>query len=213
MLAILLRELRYYFKNKSEVIVIINFIVSIALLACFTFPAESGLPRGVAATILWVTLLCASQLAAMPSWQRHMEQGDIATFQLLPWALEWTVLTKLAALYLVTLLPVIVAAPLAGAWMGMQAPAIVLAMVGLAAGALALTAINQMIAGLLAGQRSGAVLGIIALPFSIPVIIVGASYTAQTDIMHGGIVFLMGYGIFLVPISCLATAASLRNSH
>lgn len=214
MLPIFTKELMYYFKNTKELIVISFLFITLILLVPFAFPAEKGVPAGVPAMILWVGLVCAIQQAASHSWQRHAESGEIELFQLLPWIFEATVLGKLLALYAIILMQLIVILPLATLWLRLPVGQWAQVAAGLAAGGLALVALTGMVAGLMTGHRKGgAILGIITLPFSIPVIIFGVVYLNQPELLHANLLFLCSYAIFLLPIASLAVASSLRASN
>jgi heme exporter protein B len=214
MLSIFFYELKYYFKNKKEVIVTSYIFSSFFILAIFALPVQQGVDRAYSAMLLWLAAFAAIQAATGPSWQRHIDAGEIEQFQLLPWPLEWTVLGKTLALYVATMLPMLMLLPFAAlgsaqgymAWWQTQAA-------GLAVGGLALVAIQQWVASLMAGYRRGnATMGLVALPFAIPVVIVGAAYARQ----GGGaqeLLFLLGYAGLMLPITCIATAANLRASH
>lgn len=210
----LTRELNYYFNNAKEAIVISFLFVSITLVIPFAFSADHGLPHGVDVAILWVALLCAVQLAAAQSWQRHADSGELELLPLLPWMLEWTVMGKSLAFLIMLVLQLLVIVPIASPWLGIEAGRWPQLWLGLGAGALGLTCLSQMAAGLMAGQRkSGAFLGLIVLPFAIPLIIFGVSYTQQPVLLDESLGFLFGYGIFLWPLHSLAIAASIRHGH
>lgn len=208
---LLLKELNYYIKNYKEIIVISFVFLFIILLISFAFPAGDGVPTATARATLWIALFCAVQLAAGQNWQRHVENGELEVFQLLPWLLEWTVLGKICALALAVLLPMALVFPLLALWLGLSVTHWPTIMAGLTAGGMALAALNQLAAGLLAGQqRAGALLGIITLPFAVPVMIFGVSYTAQAALWHPHLAFLLGYGIFLMLFAALAVSAAIR---
>lgn len=209
-----IRELIYYFNNIKEIIVISSLMLSILLVAPFAFTAEQGLPDGVAAAMLWVALLCAVQLGCSQSWQRHADSGELELLPLLPWMLEASVFAKTMAFYLVLLLQLLVVLPLASLWLGVGSGQWGQWLLGLAAGGLGLTCLCQMAAGFMAGNRkSGALMGVIVLPFSLPILIFGAAYTAQDQLWADSLIFLMAYAIFLAPLHCLAVAAGLRHGH
>lgn len=214
MFSMLIKELNYYFKNIKEVIVISFLFVSITLVVPFAFPAAEGLPEGVNLAILWVALLAAMQLGAALSWQRHADSGELELLPLLPWMLEGTVMGKSLAFYVVMLLQIAVIVPLSALWLAMPAGQWLQVWLGLAVGGLSLTFLYQLAAGLMAGQRkAGAVIGMVVLPFAIPVIIFGVSYLRQGQLWSDSLLFLIGYAVFLAPLHALAVASSIRHGH
>ena len=214
MISMLIRELNYYFKSFKEIIVISMLFLNITLVAPFTFSAQTGLPDGVAGAMVWVALLCAVQMGASQSWQRHAESGELELLPLLPWMLESTVMAKSLAFYLVLMLQLAIILPVAGLWLGLGSGQWGQVLFGLAAGGLGLTFLCQMAAGLMAGYRkTGALMGLIVLPFALPILIFGAGYVAQNELWSEHLVFLVSYAIFLWPLHCFAVAASLRHGH
>lgn len=214
MFSMLIKELNYYFRNIKELIVISLLFISITLTIPFAFPAAEGLPAGVNTAILWVALLAAMQLGAAQSWQRHSDAGELELLPLLPWTLEGTVMGKSLAFYLVMALQVAAVVPLSALWLELPVGQWPQLWLGLAVGGLALTFLYQLAAGLMAGQRkAGAVIGIIVLPFAIPVVIFGMSYFRQAALWSDSLLFLIGYAVFLAPLHALAVAGSIRHGH
>lgn len=214
MLSMLIKELMYYINNAKELIVISFLFISITLVIPFAFSAKEGVPDGVNLAILWVALLASMQLGAAQSWQRHSDSGELELLPLLPWMLEGTVLGKSIAFYLLMLLQVAIVVPLSAVWLAIPVGQWAQVWLGLAVGGLSLTFLYQMAAGLMAGQRkAGAVIGIIVLPFAIPVVIFGASYFQQDELFNDHLLFLVGYAVFLAPLHALAVASSIRHGH
>ena len=63
-------------------------------------------------------------------------------------------------------------------------------------------------------EKAGAVLSLIILPLTIPVMIFGAAYCRDSGaIWQPNLLFLIGFSVFLLPILCLAGAYSIRASN
>lgn len=214
MLSMLIKELSYYFNNIKEVIVISFLFISITLVIPFAFPANEKLPAGLGEAMIWVAMLASMQLGAAQSWQRHSDSGELELLPLLPWTLEATVMGKSLAFFLMMLLQIAVVVPLSSLWLALPAGRWLQLWLGLGVGAMAFAFLYQLAAGLMAGQRkASAVLGIIVLPFAIPVIIFGVGYVRQDQLFSDHLLFLAAYAIFLAPLHCLAVASSLRHGH
>lgn len=214
MFSMFIKELRYYINNIKELIVISFLFISITLVVPFAFSPSEGLPDGVNMAILWVALLASMQLGAAQSWQRHSDSGELELLPLLPWTLEGTVMGKSLAFYVLTLVQVSIIVPLSALWLAIPVGQWLQVWVGLALGGLALAFLYQMAAGLMAGQRkASALIGMIVLPFAMPVIIFGVSYLRQDVVWSENLLFLFGYAIFLGPLHCLAVASSVRYGH
>lgn len=214
MIRVAAKELLFYFKNTKEVIVISFLFLSTTLLAVFAYPANSSMPEGLAGLVMWLALASAIQLGAAHSWQRHHESGETELFQLLPWLLEWSVLGKYLGFLAMLWLQLLWVVPMACLWLNWPVEQWGQAMLGLMAGAAALAAIHLQSAGLMAGSRkNGQLLGLISLPFAVPVLIFGSEYLRQPALWHQSLGMLIGYAGLLVPLMCAAVAAHLRHSH
>lgn len=215
MLALLHHELKYYFKNIQEAIYIYGLFISIILLAPFGFHGGAAALSGVAIPILWIALMTATSLGAMNLFARDAATGRLAYYQLLPVSLERLVFAKWLAFYLFISLPLVLILPLALLLLAIPIPQWGQVFIGLAAGAAALTAIAALASVLMAGlQKAGAVLALLILPLSIPVMIFGSSYCDTVGALwQPSLVFLIGFAAFLLPIYVIAGASSIRASH
>ena len=210
----LLQELFYYFKNLKEIIVISSLFLTITLAARFAFPGGEAMPPVVAQIVLWLATLVSAQAGAAASWQRHADSGELELLPLLPWSMEWTVLAKTGALLLVLWAQLAVMVPVSALWLQIPWDDWGRLWLGLGCGAVGFVCLYHMAAAFLAGQRkSAAVLGLIALPLVIPVLIFGMAYVGQPELWHEHLGFLVGYALLLVPMHALAAAASLRHGH
>lgn len=214
MFFMLRQELLFYFNNAKEAIVISFLFIAITLVIPFAFPASRGLPEGVGGAMLWVALLAATQTAAAQSWQRHADSGELELLPLRPQMLEATVLGKSFAFFLMLMLQIMLIVPLSSLWLGFSMRDWPRLWLGLGLGALSFTFLYQLAAGLIAGQRkAGAVLGMVVLPFAIPVIIFGVSYTNGSLLWGETLLFLGGYAVFLAPLHAIVVASSIRHGH
>ena len=71
--------------------------------------------------------------------------------------------------------------------------------------------VSAMMAGM---ERSGAILSLVVLPLTIPVIIFGSSMAgASPDEQATSMLFLAGFSAFMLPVMCLAGASCIRSSN
>jgi heme exporter protein B len=215
MLTILQHELKYYFKNKQEAIYLYSFLLSILLLIPFAMSAEESELQGLGVMSLWIALACAVALGAQGLYRRDHEQGRLEYYQLLPIALEGIVFAKWLAFYAFLLLPLLAALPMAGLLYGMSAATITHCAIGLMAGAAGLSMLSSLVAALTVGlEKAGAVLSLILLPLTIPLMIFGAAYCRDTTVLwHPNLIFLLGFSAFMLPVMCFAGAHSIRHSN
>lgn len=214
MLFLFFKELKYYLKNIKELTVIYGLLISIILLVPFGLRSEVDDLSKLGVAILWVALLASVNLGAMRLFRRDVESGEAELYQMLPHTLELIVLIKWAAFWLVIVVPLLLVVPVAGLLLAIDADQWRSLAIGLAAGSLALTALASLGGGLLVGEsRAGALLSVITLPLSIPIIIFGAEFCRGDDLTGTGIAFLIGYALLLLPGMALSTAATIRASN
>ena len=153
---------------------VITFFVLTVVLFPFGLGPEANLLERSSAGILWVTALLASLLSLDRLFQADYEDGTLELLALTPAALELLVLGKVAAHWLTTGLPLMVAAPVLAVLLHMQADGVVPLLLTMLIGTPTLSLIGAMGAALVLGARRGGVLlSLLVLPLYIPVLIFG----------------------------------------
>ena len=215
MFNLLAHELKYYFKNKQEAIYLYSYFISIFVLAPFTSSIESTKLQSLAAVTLWIALASAITIGAAGLFKRDQEQGLLEYYQLLPLSMESVMAAKWLGFLFFVAVPLLAAIPLAGLLYGLAANEMLRYAIGLLAGSVALTILSTLVAALTNGlDKAGAVLSLILLPLSIPVLIFGAQYCLSTEgLIQPNLMFLLGFAAFMLPVMCFAGAYSIRSSN
>ena len=111
-----------------------------------------------------------------------------------------------------TALPLILAAPLFGALLGMDTAAVLGVMASFAAGTPALTFLGAIGAALTVSlRRGGLLLAILVLPLTIPVLIFGVSAAGADDSRVTALLVLCGLSLAAAAAAPFAAAAALRH--
>jgi heme exporter protein B len=215
MWTILTHELKYYFKNKQEAIYLYSYFISILVLIPFAGDSEASKIQSLATMGLWIALASAVSMAGANLFRRDSDQGRLEYYQLLPIGLEAIMVAKWLAFFFFISIPLLLAIPLAGLLYNIPNPMLGRYVVGLLAGALGLSILSTLVAALTNGlEKAGAVLSLILLPLSIPVLIFGAQYCIDnTSDSVANLLFLLGFAVFMAPVMCLAGAYSIRASN
>lgn len=215
MRSIFSHQLKYYFKNRLEAIYIYSYFISIIVLAPFAMANQNGVNQSVASLTLWIALASAVTIGGASLFRRDSEQGLLEYYQLMPFSLESVVFGKWLAFFLFLLVPILGVLPIAGMLYGLNMAQIAHYGVGLAAGTAALSVITALAGVITTGlEKAGAVLSLIILPLSIPVLIFGAAYCRDVSMLwQANLIFVLGFAAFLLPVMCIAGAYSIRNSH
>ena len=212
---LLKHELKYYIKNTKQAIYIYSYYISIILLIPFSEKLVGHEIQELAVIALWVALASAIGIGATNLFARDQDEGRLEYYQLLPGSLEGIVAAKWLAYLIFTLIPLWAAIPVAGLLFDLSGPAMTHLAIGLTAGATALSSIAALAAVLTTGiEKAGAVLSLVILPLSIPVMIFGAGYCREVSVLwQPNLAFMLGFSVLMLPIMCLAGAYSIRASN
>ncbi|MTJ79585.1 MAG: heme exporter protein CcmB [Telmatospirillum sp.] len=213
---IIRRDLRLALRQGSDSVMVVTFFVLTVILFPFGIGPEANILERVSPGVLWVTALLASMLSLDRLFQADYEDGSLELLALTPTALEVLVIGKVAAHWLTTGLPLMVAAPVLAVLLHMNADGFLALLATMLIGTPILSLIGAMGAALVLGARRGGVLlSLLVLPLYIPVLIfgVGAIDAAIQGLETGAQLLLMG-GILLaaLPLAPLAAAAAVRQA-
>ena len=210
------RDLRLALRKRGQLVQPLAFFAIVTTLFPLGISPELTRLREVAPGVLWVAALLASLLALEFLFRDDAQDGTLEQHVLSGRSLTWLLFAKTVAHWLLTGLPLALMAPLAGLSLGVPASAINGIVTSVALGSVALSLIGSIGAALTLGvKRSGALLSLLTLPLSMPVLIFGARATelAIKGDSYAAPLYLLGalavLGITLAP---LAAAAAVRIS-
>lgn len=174
--AIVRRDLRLALRQGSDSMMVVTFFVLTVVLFPFGVGPEMNVLARVAAGVLWVTALLASMLSLDRLFQTDYEDGSLDLLSLSPTPLAVLVIGKVAAHWLTTGLPLIIAAPVLAVLLNMSEDGFVMLVGAMALGTPTLSLIGAVGAALVLGARRGGVLlSLLVLPLYIPVLVFGVS--------------------------------------
>ena len=189
------------------------FTVAVSLFPLGVGP-EPQMLRQIAPGVVWVAALLAAMLSVTQLYASDLSDGSLEQMLLVPGARIAIVVAKAVSHWLVTGLPLALAAPLFGLLFDISPAAIAALVASLLLGTPVLSLLGNLGAALTLGLRSGAVLLIlIIVPLCIPVLIfcsvlVAAVYSGQSARGHYSL--LGALLIFTALLAPVATAAALR---
>ena len=213
---LVMRDLRLALRQGSDATIAVMFFVLCVVLFPFGVGPEPNILARIAAGVIWVAALLASLLSLERLFQNAYEDGSLELLSLSPLPLEAVVLAKVLAHWLVTGVPLIVAAPILALLLNMEAGGFGVLVLTLAVGTPILSLIGAIGAGLTLGARRGGVLlSLLILPLYIPVLIFGAgaidaAVTGLTPRPH--LLLLGGILAAALPLAPFAGAAALRQA-
>lgn len=210
------RELGLALRQGGDSLLVVMFFVLVVVLFPLGAGPEPGILGRIGAGIIWVAALLAAMLSMDRLYQSDFEDGSLELLVLSPAPLEIIVLAKAAAHWLTTGLPLIVASPLLGLLLNLEAGGIAVMLVSLALGTPALSLVGAIGAALVLGARRGGVLiSLLILPLFIPILIfgVGAVDAALLELTYRPQLMVLGALLLLAAaLSPWAAAAAVRQA-
>ena len=215
-MCVMLRDLKLASRRRIDALLpLAFFMVALSLFPLGVGPEPKTL-REIAPGLVWVCALLASMLSVGSLFAGDHADGSLEQMLLAPTSSIAVAAAKSAAHWLVSGLPLIIAAPLAGLWFDMSMPALMALVWGLLLGTPILSLLGALGAALTLGLRSGGMLLIlIVLPLATPALIFGAGAvgTVEAGLSASGHFSLLGALLIVTLLGApLATAAALRIS-
>lgn len=170
------RDLRLALRQGMDGFTTVVFFVLAVVLFPFGVGPEPAVLARIAPGVIWVAALLASMLSLERLFQIDYEDGGLELLALAPLPLEAAVMAKIAAHWLTTGLPLIIAAPVLALLLGMDSTGFAALIAALALGTPLLSLIGAVGAAVVLGARRGGVLlSLLILPLYIPVLIFGVA--------------------------------------
>lgn len=213
---IVLRDLRLALRQGADAIMVVMFFVITVTLFPFGVGPEPNLLARMAPGVIWVAALLAAMLSLDRLFQHDYEDGSLELLVLAPVPLEAAVLAKVAAHWLLTGLPLIVASPLLALLLNMPADGYPVLIAAMLLGTPVASLIGAVGGALTLGARRGGVLvSLLVLPLYVPVLIFGVAAVEAAVAGLPARPHLMLLGAILaaaLPLAPWAAAAALRQS-
>ncbi|HEY2807386.1 MAG TPA: heme exporter protein CcmB [Steroidobacteraceae bacterium] len=210
------RDLTLAFRQRGQLVQPLAFFAMVTLLFPLAVSPELARLREIVPGVLWSAELLASLLALEFLFRDDVQDGTLEQYALSGQSLTALLFAKTTAHWLLTGLPLTVMAPLAALSLGAPTSAVAGIVASVALGGVTLSLIGSIGASLTLGmKRSGALLSLLTLPLSLPVLIFGARAT-QLAITGGVLVapleLLGALAVLGVTLAPLAAAAGVRIS-
>jgi heme exporter protein B len=212
----LLRDLHLAFRRRGQLVQPLAFFAIVTVLFPLSTSPEPAQLRELAPGALWVAALLASLLALEFLFRDDAHDGTLEQYALSGRSLTGLMFAKTVAHWLLTGLPLTLMAPLAALSLGASLAALPGILAAAAIGSIALSLLGSIGAALTLGlRRSGALLSLLTLPLSLPVLIFGARATQLA--IHGAswvapLELLAAVAVLTVTLAPLAVAAAVRIS-
>ena len=216
MMAILGRELRLSLRHGADTMAaLLFFVVAASLFPHPIRPAPETLGR-LAPGIIWVCALLAALLPLDRLFGADLEDGSLDQLLLSGIPPSLIALAKAVAHWLVTGLPLLVAAVPLAVMLRLPEDAIPALLAGLLPGTLLLSLLGTTGAAIVLGARRGGVLlPLLVLPLAAPVLIFGVAAADAASIglpVRPHLLLLAAMLAAALPLCPLAAGAALRGA-
>lgn len=212
----IVRDLRLAFRNLGQLANPLMFFVMVTTLFPLALNPSPQLLEAIAPGVVWVAALLASLLAAEGLFRQDVDDGTMEQLALSPQPLALMLLSKSAAHWLMTGLPLVIVSPVVGYALFLPGEAVPVTMLALLLATPILSLVGGMMAALTVGlRRGGGLLSLLILPIAMPVLIFGARATdlAMTGLESVGALYLLAALLLLaISLSPFAMAAAMRIS-
>lgn len=207
MIALVLRDVRRGYGSGGATLTL-GFFLLVAILFPFAIGPDAKLLARVGGGVIWAAALLAALLPVERLIAPDLEGGVFDQLAVRGHPLPIVAAAKIVGHWLAFAPPVIGAALLSAALLGLEPSTTVTVLAGLAIGTPGLAALAVATGALTAGLRgAGAIAGLVLLPLAIPLLIFGAG---AIDSGPGGLKLLGAVSLLLVAGAPFVSAAAIR---
>jgi heme exporter protein B len=212
--AVFARDVRVGFRRWSELAhPLIFFVIVVSLFPLALSPSAAQL-RSIGTGVLWVAALLSSLLSLEGLFRGDADDGSLEQLMLSPVPVGVTVLAKIAAHWLITVLPLICLVPVLALSFYMPLNALPTMAFALLLATPTLSVLVALGAALTVSlKRGGSIAGLLILPLAGPLLIFG---TRATDLSVNGeptagpLYLLAALAALALSLGPLAIAAALK---
>ncbi len=212
--AVVARELRKTVRDQGEAVNALIFFLLAVILFPFALGPDPELLRAVAAGVIWVAALLAASFSLDGLFRNDFADGSLELLALSGVPLALIGLGKSCAHWLISALPLVVLSAPLGIAMDLDSATVATLAASLTLGTACMSLLGAAISALTVGLRgSGMLLALLILPLYIPLLIFGASASANTALgleASAELLFLAGLLVLALTLAPWATAAALK---
>lgn len=211
MIALILRDLRLAVRAGGGFGLGLAFYLIVAVLVPLGVGPDMQVLSLIAPGVLWVGALLSALLSLDRMFALDWEDGTLDLLATSPLPLEMVALAKMLAHWLMSGLPLVVAAPVLGLLLNLAPAAYPWLLASLALGTPALSAIGGFGAALTVGlKRGGLLMSLLVLPMYVPTLVFGALAVVRGAAgMDAVTPLLLVAGISLAALAVLPFASAL----
>jgi heme exporter protein B len=212
--AIVRRDVRVAMRRLSEAANPLLFFLIVTTLFPLALSPSADELREVGVGVLWVSTLLSSLLALEGLFRGDADDGSLEQLLLSPVPISVTVLAKIAAHWLMTIVPLIALVPVLALSYSMPLAALPTMVGALVLATPTLSVLISLGAALTVSlRRGGTIVGLLVLPLTAPLLIFGTRATdfgLHDEAVAGPMYLLAAFAAFALALGPLAIGAALR---
>lgn len=213
--AIFVRDLRVAFRVGGGTGIGVVFFLAIVIIVPFAVGPDLPLLARIGPAMLWIGALLATLLGLDRIFSADHDDGSLDQLLLAPVPLELAAAAKGVAHWVATGLPLVIAAPLLGLLLGIDAAPLAAVTLTLLIGTPGLTFLGLVGAALATAlPRGGLLVAVLILPMTIPVLIFGvaASGAAAGAVpVETSLKLVAAMSLATLVLGPIAAAAAIRQ--
>lgn len=213
-MALLKRDLLLAYRHRGELANPLIFFLMVITMVPLGISPDPKLLAILAPGMIWVVALLASLLSMDSLFRADFDDGSLEQLLMSPQPLYLMVLAKVLAHWLVTGIPLTLAAPLLGVMLALPEGGYGPLCLTLLLGTASLSLIGAVGAALtVALRKGGLLLSLIIMPLYVPILIFGASAVGNAIegfAIVGQLAVLGSFAAFAVVLAPIAAAGALR---
>ncbi|HUO68648.1 MAG TPA: heme exporter protein CcmB [Gammaproteobacteria bacterium] len=212
--AIVRRDARVAMRRLGEAANPLLFFLIVTTLFPLALSPSADELREVGVGVLWVSTLLSSLLALEGLFRSDADDGSLEQLLLSPVPITVTVLAKITAHWLITILPLIALVPVLALSYSMPLSALPIMLAALVLATPTLSVLIAIGAALTVSlRRGGTIVGLLVLPLTAPLLIFGTRATdfgLHDEPVAGPLYLLAAFAAFALALGPLAIGAALR---
>jgi heme exporter protein B len=208
------RELLLCYRQSRYVLMATLFFFMLIVFFPLTLQPEQALLRAVLPGMVWIAMLLALLISAESMFQQDYEQGVLEQWLVSGESLSLMVTAKIVVHWLGNLVPMLLLSPLIALLFSLSLMETLLLALSLLAGTPALVCLCALATAFSLGtQQKGAMMMLILLPLTLPILIFGSSilsFAMQGAMVSGYLAILLALSILACSFLPLAIASVIR---
>lgn len=210
--ALIGRELTLARRGSGQVLTLVLFFVITGAIIPFAVGPDRTLLAGIAPGMVWIAAFLAMLLGLDRLFGEDHDDGTLLLLRQADLPLGAVMGAKLAAHWLVSALPLILASPVLAVLLAMDLAGFWRMLVSLLVGTPALAAFGTIGASVtVAIRRGGLIAPILIAPLCVPVLIFGVGSITATQ-SGAALLFLAALSLMAVSLSPFAAALAIRSA-